>query len=419
MHEMNNMKSVIQKELSRVFGDKKLVFSLFILPAVLMIGIYSLMGTAMTKMMNDIQDHIPTIYVQNAPEGFKELVDTTQMQANMLYFTGDTCQVSEDNTTVTKTIDEMKAGILEGNVELLVTFEADFLNKVNSYKEGDVNPEIKTYYNPSEDYSAQARSMFLENVLSVYKDTLLDDRIGDLNRLTVFDVDLDPSTSIIQNEEKANGKMLAMLFPYLIVMLLFSGPMSLGVDAITGEKERGTMASLLITPMKRSELVMGKLISLSILSCLSAVVYAVAMVIAIPNLYGSSDGIGAAVSFSALQIIQLFVIMISLVLLYVAFVMLISVFAKTVKEASTYISPAYFIIIIAGVMTMFAGNNETPLAMFGIPVYGGAVAIQKIMTNELGLAQFGINICSTLIVAILLVGLLTKAFNSEKVMFNA
>lgn len=416
---MNNMKSVIQKELSRVFGDKKLVFSLFILPAVLMIGIYSLMGTAMTKMMNDIQDHIPTIYVQNAPEGFKELVDTTQMQANMLYFTGDTCQVSEDNTTATKTIDEMKAGILEGNVELLVTFEADFLNKVNSYKEGDVNPEIKTYYNPSEDYSAQARSMFLENVLSVYKDTLLDDRIGDLNRLTVFDVDLDPSTSIIQNEEKANGKMLAMLFPYLIVMLLFSGPMSLGVDAITGEKERGTMASLLITPMKRSELVMGKLISLSILSCLSAVVYAVAMVIAIPNLYGSSDGIGAAVSFSALQIIQLFVIMISLVLLYVAFVMLISVFAKTVKEASTYISPAYFIIIIAGVMTMFAGNNETPLAMFGIPVYGGAIAIQKIMTNELGLAQFGINICSTLIVAILLVGLLTKAFNSEKVMFNA
>lgn len=416
---MNNMKSVIQKELSRVFGDKKLVFSLFILPAVLMIGIYSLMGTAMTKMMNDIQDHIPTIYVQNAPEGFKELVDTTQMQANMLYFTGDTCQVSEDNTTVTKTIDEMKAGILEGNVELLVTFEADFLNKVNSYKEGDVNPEIKTYYNPSEDYSAQARSMFLENVLSVYKDALLDDRIGDLNRLTVFDVDLDPSTSIIQNKEKANGKMLAMLFPYLIVMLLFSGPMSLGVDAITGEKERGTMASLLITPMKRSELVMGKLISLSILSCLSAVVYAVAMVIAIPNLYGSSDGIGAAVSFSALQIIQLFVIMISLVLLYVAFVMLISVFAKTVKEASTYISPAYFIIIIAGVMTMFAGNNETPLAMFGIPVYGGAVAIQKIMTNELGLAQFGINICSTLIVAILLVGLLTKAFNSEKVMFNA
>lgn len=143
------------------------------------------------------------------------------------------------------------------------------------------------------------------------------------------------------------------------------------------------------------------------------------MVIAIPNLYGSSDGIGAAVSFSALQIIQLFVIMISLVLLYVAFVMLISVFAKTVKEASTYISPAYFIIIIAGVMTMFAGNNETPLAMFGIPVYGGAVAIQKIMTNELGLAQFGINICSTLIVAILLVVLLTKAFNSEKVMFNA
>lgn len=416
---MSNMRSIIQKELYRVFGDKKLVFSLFILPAVLMIGIYSLMGTAMTKMMNDIQDHVPTVYVQNSPEGFKSIVETTQTRANMVYFTGDTCQVNEDGSLVTKTMEEIKSGILEGNVDLLLSFDADFLNEIHSYQEGDKNPEIKTYYNPSEDYSAQARSMFLENVIARYKDSLLADRIGDLNRLTVFDVDVDPSTSIIQNEEKANGKMLAMLFPYLIVMLLFTGPMSLGVDAVTGEKERGTMASLLITPIKRSELVMGKLISLSILSCLSAIVYAAAMVIAIPSLYGSGEGLGGAVSFSALQIIELFVIMISLVLLYVAVVMLISVFAKTMKEASTYISPAYFIIIIAGVMTMFAGNNETPLVMFGIPVYGGAVAIQKIMTNELGLAQFGINVGATLLVAILLVGLLTKAFNSEKVMFNA
>lgn len=265
----------------------------------------------------------------------------------------------------------------------------------------------------------------LTGVLEGYKQKLLAQKIGDLNSITMFYVDKDPEAAIIMDEEKAGSKMMSMMFPYLIVMLLFTGPMSLGVDSITGEKERGTMASMLITPIKRSQIVMGKLISLSILSCLSAVVYAVSMTFVLPNFFNNMGGgePGAAgasgVSFGALQIIELVVIMLTLVFLYVNIVSLFSVFAKTVKEANAYISPVYIVVIIAGVLTMFAGNSRTPIAMFGIPLYGSAVAIQKIMTNELTMAQFGITAASTLVAALLITALITKAFNSEKVMFNA
>ena len=64
----------------------------------------------------------------------------------------------------------------------------------------------------------------------------------------------------IINEQKASGQMLATMFPYLITILLFAGTMSLGVDTITGEKERGTMASMLVTPVKRA-------VTLSLASC--------------------------------------------------------------------------------------------------------------------------------------------------------
>jgi sodium transport system permease protein len=407
---MKGTKIVMQKELARVFGDKKLVFSLFILPAVLMIGIYSLMGNMISQMTSDIEEHIPVMYIQNQPEGFDAFVES-------MGFKGDIKKLDS-----TDSIDGLKDDIKIGKIDLVVSFQDDFLTMIQNYKVGDPIPEVKTYYNPSEDYSSQARETFVSSVLTSYQQQLLAARVGNLESLTIFNIDLDSNTSMIMDEDKANGKMLAMMLPYLIVMLLFTGPMSLGVDAITGEKERGTMASMLITPLKRSEIVMGKLLSLSILSCLSAVVYAGSMMIAMPLMYkGISDeaGMGASASLSVVQMLELLMVMLVLVYLYVAIVSLIAVFAKTAKEAGTYISPVYIVVIVAGILTMFSGNTEMSLGMYGIPVYGGAACIQKIMTNELNVAQFGINIIGTLAVAFIITYFITKAFNSEKVMFNA
>lgn len=407
---MNGTKIVIQKELTRVFRDKKLIFSLFILPAVVMIGIYALIGKMMTNMADDINRHIPVMYIQNEPEGFDAFLKKTGFQ-------GTIHTINADNN-----LDQLKNDILHGNADLIVSFQTDFLPMIDNYKDGDKIPEVKTYYNPSEDYSSQARETFVNTVLNPYQQQLLSKRVGNLDSLVVFHVDVNSKTSIIQDEDKANGKLLGMLLPYLIVMLLFTGPMSLGIDAITGEKERGTMASMLITPLKRSEIVMGKLLSLSILSCLSAIVYAGAMIIAVPMMYsgmGEKSGMSISAKFSFLQIVELLVIMLILVYLYVTVVSLIAVYAKTAKEAGTYISPIYMIVIVAGILTMYSGNSEEKLALFGIPVYGSAACIQKIMTNELTAAQFGINFAGTMLIAVILTVLITKAFNSEKVMFNA
>ncbi len=407
---MNGIKTIAGKELARVFGDKKLVFSLFIMPALLMFVLYTIMGKAMSGMMNDIEQHLPTIYVQNAPTGFPQFSESAGIDANFTYFSDE-----EEN------VNEVKEQIRSGDVDLLVVFPEGFAELIQNYGEGVEIPEVKTYYNPIEDYSSEARSKFVNTILGSYKQALLQQRIGDLNSLVIFNVDLDQNTSIVMNESQAGSKMLAMMLPYLIVMLLFTGPMSLGVDAITGEKERGTMASMLVSPVKRSEIVIGKILSLSLLSCLSAVVYAVSMVISIPNMYGGMDDVGfsGTTKFTILQMVELLVIMLVLVYFYVAIVTLISVFAKTAKEAGTYVSPVYIVVVVAGVLTMFSGNNEMALPLFSIPVYGSAAAIQKVITADLTMAQFGMTLGGTILLSIILTVLITKAFNSEKVMFNA
>lgn len=407
---MNGTKNIVKKELFRVFSDKKIIFSLFILPAVMIIGMYSLMGILIENMMTDIETHIPITIIQNAPDGLAEAIATSGFLADITYVdrTADLSNTKDD--------------ILNGNTELLIVFEDEFIDKINSYnKVGDPIPEVKTFYNPAEDYSSIARSNFVEQVLGVYQQSILAQRLGNMEQLQVFYIDKDPSSSVIVNEKKADGKLLSTMLPFLINILLFAGAMGLGVDAITGEKERGTLSSMLVAPIKRSEIVFGKLISLAILSSISAVIYAFSIVVALPFMMGGIDGDGMGdmkISFTPIEMLQLLVIMLVLVYLYVALVALVAVIAKTSKEANTYVMPVYIIVMLGSLMT-YMGSGQTKLEYFIIPIYNSAVCIQNLLIGELTALQFGLTVGTTALLAAIVTGLITKAFNSEKIMFNA
>lgn len=407
--KVNGTKYIIQKELKRVFTDRKLIISLFIMPAILIIGLYYLMGQLQTSMNNDISKHVSTVYIQNGPEDFKEVVTKYQFTANITYI------------DKTDDVTDIKKDVLDGKTDLLVIFEDDFMEKINNTNEVIV-PEVKTYYNDSEDYSIVARSNFVEGILNLYKQELLMERFGDVKLISMFDIDKDPTTSVLVDNEKASGKLFGMILPYFLTMMLFQGAMSLGIDAITGEKERGTMASMLLTPLKRKEIVVGKIISISILSCLSGLVYAISMVASMPIMLKSSLGDNAdnlSMKFTPEQVIMLLLIVIALVYLYVAIVSLAAVLSKTAKEASTYVTPIYIVVLVAGMITMFTGNSETKDILYAIPVYGSALSMQGIFTGEITMSQFGLTILGTVVSSGILTFLITKAFNSERIMFNA
>ena len=403
---------IIRKELKRVFGDKRLVFSLFILPAILMIGIYSLMGNLIKSMESDITEHVSEVYIVNADQGFKKTADQMDyaMTANITYLT-DAEYASQ------------KAGledkVLNGNAELIVVFDKDFENTVAAYtKAGDATPTVNVFFNDSENYSSQAYSVF-SGVLSSYRTNLLAQRLGDLDQLNVFT----QNDQRIVKEEKANNRFISMMLPYLITMLLFAGAMSVGVDAIAGEKERGTLASMLLTPVSRDAIVVGKLVSMAILSSLSAIVYAASMIVAM-SVMGSTMGELAEngfgnVSFGPTQCLMLLAIMLVMVYLYVAIIGLLAVLAKDTKTASTYISPVYIVVIIAGMLTMFNSGKSIPTVRYGIPIYGNALAIADLCSNELTSVNFLASIGGTLLLAIIITVAVGRAFNSEKIMFNA
>ncbi len=138
-----------------------------------------------------------------------------------------------------------------GDVDLLLRFPIDFESDVNS----GVLSDVQTYYNPGEKYSESAYYTFM-NHLGAYRQDIAFEKYGD--EVQVFTTDINNDEHIIIDEEKAIGKGFAMLLPMLIIMFLFSGAMSIGPDSIAGEKERGTIATLLVTPVKRFEIAIGK-----------------------------------------------------------------------------------------------------------------------------------------------------------------
>lgn len=405
---MEGIKNIIKKELTRVFTDKKMIISLFILPGVLIMGIYSIMGNLISKMEKDIDEHIPTVYIQNAPEDLNDIIKNVNYIADITYLN------AEDNT------DEVKDKLLTGDADLLVVFDEGFRETVSNYKNaGDPIPEVKTFYNPSEDYSSAARNEFVSNILNTYQQALLAERLGNVEQLQVFYIDRDPDASVIVDQDRASGKYLGMLLPFLMNIMLFQGAMSLGIDAITGEKERGTLASMLLSPIKRSEIVFGKLTSLGILTALSSIIYVISVSVGLQNLTQGAMGEMSDIKFSPVEIIQLLVMLIVLVYLYVSMVALVAVYARTQKEAGTYVTPLYILVMLGSILTMFSTGGDSELGHFAIPIYNGTIAIQNLLVGELTMAQFGITVASLAAASAVIIVLIIKAFNSERIMFNA
>lgn len=401
-------KVILSKELKRVFGDKKMVFSLFILPIILIAGIYGMMFFLVDKQKSSINEHVSEVFVQNMPDNFSELMSKhTECNINVI--------------PAGESVESYKDGLLDGTYDLVVVFPENFYENFKNADAGSALPDIKTFYNPSENNSGEARTRFTGTYLEEYKQILLKERFGSLDYAMVFSVDADNPDMIVQDKDKATGKILGSIIPYLITILIFAGAMGLGVDTIAGEKERGTIANLLISPIKRVDIIMGKIVSLAIVSVLSAAVYVISFIgsaVVLSGMGGMGEMVnGLSLNFTTVQIIQFVVLLLGLVLLYVGIIGFVSLLAKNVKEAQSFIMPVYIIVMFAGMITMYSG--EVTSGSYMIPVYNTSAAFKGIFERTITMNQYLTSTIITYAFAGVMVWLMAKAMNSEKIMLNA
>ena len=367
------------------------------------------MGILASNRINEIKEHQARVAVVRAPESFQNFWADYE-EKEKYDFSYDT-QISA----------ELKEMVRSGEVEAIIEFPADFSEKMTAY-ERETTPDIHIYYNPTEDYSATASQQLKTSLLKDYQDALLQERFGDLKKIRAFTTNEDfknkPQEYEIKNEKKSSGFGIAQLLPMMLSIMLFASAMGIGVETIAGEKERGTMAALLLTPVSRNTIALGKMISLGILAIISTLTSVIALVAAFPKLAAISGTMPTNLMYGMTDYLQIAIILLLEVGIFVGMICLISVLSRTVKEASTYVTPAYMVVMMGAFAAMFS-FGKPGLYVFVIPVAGNIFALKSALNFELALPQLLLTCVVSLISIALLVLATAKAFKSEKIMFNA
>ncbi len=385
---MKNILVIMKKELYRVFQDKRLVFSMFILPGLLIYILYSFMGTAFEADTDDNTIELYNIVIVNdsTNKSFQEYVNTSTEYGIHFVF---------ENTD---TLGNMVKRVEDKKLAAIVIFPENFDSNISS-----PGNEVVVYYNPTDSRSNNSY-MTLGILLEQYNRELLG----------ISDDAFAIMTSERYDQKKANGENFAMLMPFLIMTFLFTAVMSVTPESIAGEKERGTIATLLVTPTNRSHIALGKIFGLSILSAIGAISSFIGVAASLPKIMGS----GSADIYNIGDYAMILLILISVVCVIVGLMAVLSAFAKNVKEASLYSMPLMGVVMMVGILSMITGSKPHGTIEFIIPLYNSVIALGQILSFDINPLNVVVTIGINVVYTVALVLILTKMFNNEKIMFN-
>lgn len=382
--------TIFRKELARFFGDRRMALTTILLPGLLIFVLYSFMGNALSSQFSVSDDFVPQVQTVNLPDSIAALGAAAGVEFS----------AAED-------IEAAKALVTEKQLHALVVFPEAFDALVAAYSpaSGAPAPAVELYYNSSDTDSSAARETVCA-LLDGYESALANK----------FDVNPGGAGYDLATKEDTAGTVFASMMPMLLMMFLFSGCMSVAPESIAGEKERGTIATLLITPLKRSHLALGKICALSIIALLAGASSTVGTLASLPKLMSLGDEI--SVPYGLTHYLALTVIILSTVLLIVAAISVVSAFAKSIKEAQTYITPLMIVSTLVGVTAMFGSGPQAALPMYLIPIYNSVQAMVGIFSFQMVPARLILTVVSNLVLTGAGVFLLTRMFNSEKIMFQ-
>ena len=387
---MKNIWTIMKKEFSRFFKDKRLVLAL-VLPGILIYLIYSFLGNGIfSKLGGTDENYVYQIYTANMPEAFQEPFSKTDK--------------IELHAISSEEANAVKDKVADKDTDLLVVFPDDFEEAYEAVKNGtsETYPQVQLYYNTTRTEGSQAYALF---------STLISEFQQEVNPYFLA-VPQDLATA-----KDTTGMIFSMIAPMLVLMFLFSGCMAVAPESIAGEKERGTFATMLVTPVKRSHIAVGKIISLSVLSLISGLCSFLGLILSLPKLMGGMEGISASV-YSAGSYLMLLGIILSSVLVIVSLISVVSALAKSVKEAANMIGPMMILVMLLGVSTMFSSGAVGSFFWYLIPLYNSARAMSGIFSFAASPVAVFITIGANVAAAVLLAFALAKMFDNEKIMFN-
>ena len=386
---MHTILTVIKKELIDTLRDRRTLISAIIMPALLLPFMLYGFTKLSERIMKKEEEKKLKVALLDAPTQFDLAFDTSRY---------------EIITNIT--VEEGRDGILSDSLDAMVAFLDGYMDKVNNAGTGKVNMWYK-----STNLSVKDR---LSKIIDDYEQTLLDARIIDLsltkdaiNPLELYKYDIAP-------KKEQLGKLAGGFLPYLFIIFCFTGCMYPGLDLITGEKERGTIETLLTVPASRFKILLGKVITIAIVGLAAATMTILGLVAALKLMPDIPEDLLETISniIQFKYVAMLLVMIIPLSFFFAGMISAMVVRAKSFKEAQSILTPISFVIIMPALIGVMPGIELT-WATAAIPILNIALATKEIVAGTINMGHYIFVVASLVLLAIAAVWISYKQFSKE------
>jgi sodium transport system permease protein len=224
--------------------------------------------------------------------------------------------------------------------------------------------------------------------------------------------------------EKVGGAILGGLVPYFVILLSLTGAMYPAMDLTAGEKERGTIETILCSPVSRTHLVLGKFLMVLTASIATAVLSIASMAVSFgvgkKMLLGAMPGAANAalqITITGKAMVSIFFVVLPLAVFFSAVLLALSLFAKSFKEAQSYISPLMIVVVMPAVAALLPGVELSP-ALALVPVLNTSLVSKEIITGTYHWDLIALIFLSSSVYAMAALAIAVRLFQREDVLFR-
>jgi len=274
-------------------------------------------------------------------------------------------------------------------------------------------------------YEGEIKSSFgaehVENSLKSYRDDLVKKRLEAKNLSPSMISPFDIKQENVAPPEKVGGASFGSFIGYMVIILSMTGAMYPAIDLTAGEKERGTMETILSSPISRLDLVLGKFLLIFSASLTTAILSVTSMGLSFAYMGASlknDAGQPLNMHLGFTSIVAVFLMALPLAVLFAAALMTIALFAKTYKEAQSYLTPMTFVVVIPAVASVLPGVElNSKLAL--VPILNTSLICKEIITGTYHWSSIAVIFASTCVYAAAAIFIAVKTFQRESVLFRS
>lgn len=396
---MSNMTwLVFKKEIIDLVRDRKAFLGAVILPIVLLPIMMFVLGGSAASNTNTVK------------QGLKIAIVGEQNSSLQQY-------IEQNSNVQIISVKNPEEAIQDEQIYLYIDVPQNFDSTIKGNK-GTAN--INLYYDNTSQKSQIAASQ-VEGIISQYNEAEVGGRLQSIgvNPSILTPVNVSTIGVGVKNQNEAQGlQLIAMLLPMFVLIYAAQGGAAAATDLAAGEKERGSLEPLLSTRANRSSILLGKLLAITVMGILSTLSGFIGVIVSmiVPNSLLRTEG-GVVLQPEAIVIIAVLAILITLS--FSALQLAISVYAKSFKEAQTYLGFITFAPMIISYGTMYLDANGLGLLPYNIPILNAVLVMKEAIFGIYDPMHLILTFVWSVVYILIALFLAKYMFNREEALFRS